>query len=229
MSFPTRPDADEPERDLRPGTITRLAQQKRDAERVSVFIDGAFAFGLALDLAVRAGLRKGQRLDVAEQQALLDEEERLRAKAVALDYIAYQARTEAEVMRKLARKGFPEHVAEEAVERMRELGYLDDVAYARAYAKGRLDGRGHGPQRIRADLRKRGVAPKTIDATLDDLVERDDLRDSAMEHGRKRWRRLQREDDPYKRRKKLADFLARRGFDFDLIREVTEALEAEDA
>lgn len=229
MSFPPRPDADEPERDLRPGTITRLVRQQRDAERVSVFIDGAFAFGLALDLAVRAGLRKGQRLGVAEQQALLDEEERLRAKAVALDYIAYKARTEAEVRRKLARKGFPEHVAEEAVARMRELGYLDDADYARAYAKGRIGGRGHGPQRIRADLRKRGVAPKTIDAALDDLVERDDLRESALEHGRKRWQRLRREDDPCKRRKKLADFLARRGFDFDLIREVTEVLEAEDA
>lgn len=229
MSSPPRPDTDEPERDLRPGAITRLVRQQRDAERVSVFIDGAFAFGLALDLAVRAGLRKGQRLGVAEQQALLDEEERLRAKAVALDFIAYKARTEAEVRRKLARKGFSEHVAEEAVARMRELGYLDDADYARAYARSRLGGRGHGPQRIRADLLKRGIAPKTIDAALDDLVERDDLRESALEHGRKRWQRLRREDDPYKRRKKLADFLARRGFDFDLIREVTEVLEAEDA
>ena len=228
MAFPTRPDADEPERSLRPGTITRLVQQKRDAERVSVFIDGAFAFGLALDLAVRAGLKKGQRLRVEEQQALLDDEERLRAKAAALDYIAYQARTEQEVRRKLARKGFPEPVVDEAVARMHELGYLDDAAYARAYARGRLAGRGHGPQRIRADLLRRGVAPKTIDAVLDELVERDDLREAALRHGRKRWLRLAAEPDPYKRRKKLSDFLVRRGYDYDLVREVTEVLEAEE-
>ena len=221
-------DEEEPKRDLRPGTITRLAQQKRDADRVSVFIDDVFAFGLALDLVVRAGLKKGQRLEVAEQQALLDDEERLKARSVALDYIAYQARTEQEVRRKLARKGFPEHVADEAVERMRELGYLDDADYARAYARGRLAGRGHGPQRIRNDLRKRGVAAKTIDAVLDELVERDDLRETALHHGRKRWVRLQREEDPLKRRKKLSDFLVRRGYDFDLIREIVEQLEAEE-
>ncbi|MEP0549169.1 MAG: RecX family transcriptional regulator [Rhodothermales bacterium] len=227
MSFSQpHPDSDESPRDLRPGTITRLAQQKRDADRVSVFIDGTFAFGLAIDLAMV--LRKGQALTVEEQQALLDQEERLKAKAAALDYIAYQARTEQEVRQKLTRKGFAEPIAEEAVARMRELGYLDDVAYARAYARGRLSGRGHGPQRIRADLMRRGIARPTIDAVLDDLVETDDLRETALHHGRKRWIRLQREDDPYKRRKKLSDFLMRRGYDFDLIRSVVETLEAEE-
>jgi regulatory protein len=229
MSFyRPEPDADESPRDLRPGAITRLAQQKRDAERVSVFIDEEFAFGLALDLVIKAGLRKGQSLTVEEQQALLDDEERLKAKAAALDYISYKARTEHEVRQKLQRKGFAEPVADEAVARMRELGYLDDADYARAYARGRLNGRGHGPHRIRSDLFRRGVARPIIDAVLDDLTEPDDLRETALRHGRKRWRRLQREEDPYKRRKKLSDFLMRRGFDFDLIREVTEALEAED-
>lgn len=227
MSTP-HTDSDDAPRDLRPGTITRLARQKRDAERVSVFIDDAFAFGLALDLAVKAGLRKGRTLSVEEQQALLDDEERLKAKSVALDYIAYKARTEHEVRQKLRKKGFPEHVADEAVARVRELGYLDDADYARAYARGRMSGRGHGPHRIRADLRRRGVARSTIDAVLEELVEPDDLRETALRHGRKRWRRLQREDDPYKRRQKLAGYLQRRGFDFDLIREVTEVLEAED-
>lgn len=229
MSFSrSHPDPDESPRDLRAGTITRLAQQKRDAERVSVFIDGEFAFGLALDIAMKAGLRKGQELSIEAQQGLLDDEERLKAKAAALDYIAYKARTEHEVRQKLQRKGFAEPIADEAVARMRELGYLDDADYARAYARGRLNGRGHGPYRIRADLRRRGVARSIVDTVLDDLADPDDLRETALRHGRKRWHRLRREDDPYKRRQKLAGYLQRRGFDFDLIREVTDTLEAED-
>lgn len=213
--------------ELRPGTITRIERQKRDAERVSVFLDGAFAFGLMLDLAVKRGLRKGRHLSVEEQEALLAEEQVLRARRAALDYIAHRARTEQEVRRKLQQKGFPEPAAEDAVARMRELGYLDDAAYARAYARGRLAGRGHGPQRVRADLLRRGVPRPTIDAVLADLVEEDDLRAAALEHGRKRWQRLASETDSRKRRRKLADFLARRGYDYDLIREVVESLEAE--
>lgn len=219
--------ANEEPQELRPGTITRLVRQQRDAERVSVFLDGRFAFGLVLDLALKAGLKKGQHLGVEEQERLLGEEERLRARQAALDYLAYQARTETEVRRKLEGKGFDADVAEEAVARMRELGYLDDTAYARAYARGRLTGRGYGPRRIHADLRRRGVAHATIEAVLEEVVEDDVLRETALREGRKRWQRLQREDDPYKRRKKLADFLARRGYDYDLIRAVTEELEAE--
>ncbi len=71
------------------------------------------------------------------------------------------------------------------------------------------------------------MARPTIEAVLDDLVEEDDLRETALRHGRKRWRRLASEEDPYKRRKKLSDFLVRRGYDYDLIREVVEVLEAE--
>ncbi len=207
--------------------MTSVQVQKRDAERVSVFIDGAFAFGLTLDLAVREGLRKGLRLTVAEQERILEAEERFRARRAALDYIAHQARTEGEVRRKLRTKGFAEGAVEEAVARMRELGYLDDAAYTRAYVRGRLAGRGHGPQRLRADLRRRGVAPKVIDEALDELVEPDDLRETALRHGRRRWLRLAREADPQRKRKKLADFLARRGYGYDLIREVTEVLERE--
>lgn len=212
---------------LQPGTITRIEQQKRDAERVSVFLDGAFAFGLTLDLAVQRGLRKGQHLSVEEQEDLLAEEERLRARRAALDYIAHQPRTEGEVRRRLRQRGYPEAATEEAVARMRELGYLDDAAYARAYARSRLAGRGHGPQRILSDLLRRGVERATIEAVLEELVEEDDLREAALEHGRKRWARLAGEPDPQKRRRRLAGFLARRGYGYDLIREVTETLEDE--
>jgi regulatory protein len=221
----TRP-VDMPE--LRAGTVTALETQQNDPERVSVFIDGQYAFGLAWDLAVQAGLRKGQHLSQQQQQALLEEEQRLRARRVALDYIAYRARTAEEVRRKLARKGFPEDAVEAAVARMAGLGYLDDEAYARTYVRSKLSGRGYGPERLRADLRRRGVAPAVVEAALAEMVEPDDLRETALQQGRQRWQRLASEADPAKRRKKLSDFLARRGYGFDLIREVAEVLEREE-
>jgi len=213
--------------DLRAGTVTAVQTQQRDAERVSVFVDGAFAFGLALEVAVRAGVRKGVLLSVAEQEALLAEEEAFRARRAALDLIAHRAQTEGEIRRKLARKGFSEAAAEGAVERMRDLGYLDDEAYARAYVRGKHAGSGHGPQRLRADLLRRGVKPATIDAALAEEVADDALLETALEHGRRRWLRLASEPDPRKRQKRLSDFLARRGYGYDVIREVLEAVARE--
>jgi regulatory protein len=213
--------------DLRDGVVSRVEAQRKDRDRVSVFIDGEFAFGLSVDVALRAGLRKGLPLSVHDQRALLADDARVRARLAALDLIAHRARTEAEVRRALARKGFPEDAALAAVDRLLELGYLDDDAYARAFVRGRAASRGHGPGRLRADLLRRGVSPATIDAALDDLLDADGLLESATHHARKRWARLASEEDHLRRRKKLTDFLVRRGYDFDVIRTVTETLERE--
>ena len=57
--------------DLADGTITRIVRQKKDPDRASVFLDDAFAFGLAVDLVIDAGLRKGMPLPAHRQRELL--------------------------------------------------------------------------------------------------------------------------------------------------------------
>jgi len=210
---------------LRTGTITSVTAQKNDPDRVSVYIEGAFAFGLAVDVAVRAGLRKGVFLDEARQREIFEEEQLVRARRAALDFIAHRARTEEEVRRRLREKGFAEGVAEAAITRMRDLGYLDDEGYANAFVSARLTGRGHGPARLRSDLLRRGVSSALIEAALSRHVNDDELREAALEHARLRWERLSRETDIRRKRKKVMDYLARRGYDFDLIREAVAQIE----
>ena len=115
-----RPDAEEPEEGearLRPGTVTALTRQRRDPQRVNVFLDGAFALGLAEEVVVKAGLRKGRFLSLEALEGLRAEDAGLRARRLALDYLAHRARTRAEVRRRLGRAGFAEPDAEAAVAR----------------------------------------------------------------------------------------------------------------
>jgi regulatory protein len=72
------------------------------------------------------------------------------------------------------------------------------------------------------------VARRHIDAALNALRAGEDLTDRARALARKRWKRLAREQDPYKRRRKLTRYLQRRGYSFDLIRRITEELESAD-
>lgn len=219
-----RPDADAPERPSAPGTVTRMAVQKKNADRVSVYLDGTYAFGLYQDVLVQHGLRKGQHLSVAEQEAMLADDARFRAKAVAIAYLAHRARTREEVRRKLAGLGVPEDTTEATVADLEAKGYLDDAAYARQYAESRARTSGYGPQRIRQELMRRGVERTLIDDVLRDELDEDDVRASAREQAEKRWQSLAREPDPHKRRRKLSDFLVRRGFSYDVVREVVDAL-----
>lgn len=214
--------------DLKDGTITRLAQQKKDLDRVSVYLDDAFAFGLAIDLVIQSGLKKGQSLTADQQRALLVRQETFAAKASALNGIANRARTRKEVADALARKGFAESIIDDTVADLERLGLVDDEGYARAFARGRFSARGYGPARLRQDLQRKGVSRDAIEAALAELAEEEDLGDAAREQAAKKWRSLASEDDLRKRKKKTMDFLVRRGFGFDSARSAVDAVSAED-
>ena len=215
--------------DLQDGTVTRVARQKKDPDRASVFIDDAFAFGLAVDLVIDAGLRKGMPLTADRQRELLVRQETFAAKAAALRYVNHRARTRDEVRTSLVSKGFTEALAEDTIADLDRLGLLDDAAYARQYATSRFNGPGYGPARIRQDLIRRGVARRDIDAALEALAESEDLGAEAREQAAKKWRSLASEEDLRKRQKKTLDYLVRRGFGFDQARSAVEAAANDDS
>lgn len=214
--------------DLRDGTVTRVAQQQGDPERVSVFLDGAFGFGLTLSLAVEAGLRAGLVLPAERQRKLLVREEGHAARATALAAIASRARTTGEVRRLLADRGFRESVVDDTVAALEAMGVVDDAAYALALARGRFAGRGYGPTRIRQDLQQRGVDGVHIDAALAALDDEEDVAARARRDAAQRWAALASEADPRRRKKKTLDFLLRRGHRFDTARAAVDAA-ADDA
>ena len=211
------------------GTITKLAVQKKNKDRVSVFVDRAFAFGVHQDLVLQYELHKGRELSAREQQEIVTDDAVQVAKTAAFNYLSYRDRTEHEMREKLQEKGFSAPVIEEVVARLHELGYLDDAAYAERYARERFERKGYGPRRIRRELRRRGVGPHDIEDAAAAVFDRETALEKARGHAQKRLSRLARESDPWKRRKKLSDYLLRRGFEFDIVRQVVdETAEEED-
>lgn len=203
---------------LRPGRITALVPQT-DPRRTSVFLDGRFAFGIHTPLVERAGLTVGSQLSIEAQEALLAEERIARVLQKALHFIAHQPRTEAEVVRRLGRSGASDGQIDEVIRRLRGGGALDDSAYVRAYVESRLQRQGYGPRRIEAELVRRGIARETVKAALETFAGETNTLETALEQATKRWMRLEKEPDVRKRRKKLVDFLVRRGFSFDTAHE----------
>ena len=206
------------------GVITAVRAQKKDPTRVSVFVDGAFAFGLTADTALTEGLRKGLVLSQADQERILAADSHAAARATALAYLTGRARTVAEVRRKLTASEFGEAAIEGAIARLQELGYLDDRQYARRYAAGRLD-RKYGPRRIVQELRRRGIVAELAESAVRDAREERDVEDLARELAMTRAARLKSETDERKRKKKVYDFLVRRGFDSDVAWSAVNAIQ----
>lgn len=211
--------------DASTGTVTSLEAQTHDEDRVSVFLDGEFAFGVHKDVAAKHGLQVGTTLTPEEQAAVEHDERYVQAKQRALNYLAHKPRTEAEVRRKLREEEAPSPVIEDVVARLYELNYLDDEAYARDYVRNRFASKKYGPVRMRRELTERGVDRAVAEAAVDDLFADENLVAAARQHAEKRWPRLADEDDPRRRKQKLYRYLRRRGFTSDTIYTVLNELE----
>ncbi len=207
-----------------PGTVTRLVAQQHDPDRVSVFLDGVFAYGVHRDVVLSFGLRKGLALTAADTARLLADDDRLQARSLALGALATRARTRHEIATRLRDDGHEGALVEDTLDWLAERGLLDDAAYARQYAESRRAAQGYGPERIRQELRRRGIDAETAQAALAASEDVDATLALALAQAERRWTSLAREPDARKRRKKLFDFLVRRGFGFDTARQAVEQM-----
>jgi regulatory protein len=204
------------------GTITGLQFQKHAADRVNVFLDGRFAFGLpALDAA---RLHVGQFLSDDEIAQLEEQDTRQKAYDRAVRFLSYRPRSVAEVRRYLAKPeyGYSEEVVEATLTRLAEQGYLNDEEFARFWVENRQRFRPKGAQALRHELRQRGLESASIEDALSGL----NLQESAYEAARPRALRLASlaQSDPQTFRRKLADFLLRRGFGYEVTEETVKKL-----
>lgn len=204
------------------GTITALVAQKRNKERVNVYIDGSFAFGLAMIEALK--LHKGQQLSDADIERLqvLDQVEL--AHTQALNFLSYRPRSIAETRRNLKDKDYPDEAIDEVIARLERAGLLDDLAFARYWIDNRDVFKPRGVLALRHELRQKGVDDRAIDEALSDY----DETDAAYRAAQAKAGRYAREDEQVFR-KRLASFLSRRGFPYPIVRDAVDRLWKEQA
>ena len=206
----------------RAGEVTAITAQANDPERVSVFLDGAFAFGLPALVAHDEGVRIGERIDAARAAALIARDEVARATSAALAFLGYRPRSEKEVRDRLRQKGYAPEAIDDAVARVAGWGYMNDASFARLWVDGR--GGSRGRRLLEQELRQKGVERETAREALDEAAL--DERAAALEAGRKRLRQLGG-DDPSATRRRLGGYLVRRGYGYDTVRATLESLMGE--
>jgi regulatory protein len=138
------------------------------------------------------------------------------AKERAAELLASRDRTVRELMQRLAREGFPDDEAKQAVEAMRRLGALDDEGTAGRYARSKLRNAAIGTRRIRATLTARGVAKPAVEAGLAEALDEVPEEDALDALVRRRWPH-QAGSSTEERLRRMAAFLLRRGFPAALV------------
>ena len=188
--------------------ITAIEPQQKNPQRVNVYLNGEFAFGLAV--IVSAWLRVGQELDEAKVASLKADDEREVTYQKALHFLDYRPRSSVEVQQNLSKRGVSESLIQETINRLQAAGLLNDEAFARAWVENRNTFRPRGKTALRMELRRKGLSDEIVQSVLDTQVNEDAL---AFDAARKYVRRLNGLDWP-EFRAKLGGFLARRGFSY---------------
>ena len=197
--------------------ITSLKIQARNKNRVNVYLDGKFAFGLVKIEAIR--LRIGQELSEADLAALKNADEVEMAYEKTLNFLSYRQRSEAEIKRYLKKKELPEAQAQGIVERLKRAGLLNDTTFAEMWVDNRTTFKPKAKRVLKAELRAKGVAADEIEAAVAGV----DEAKAAEQLAAARAPRLVRQKlNKLEFRKKLSEYLARRGFNYETISDVVE-------
>jgi regulatory protein len=207
------------------GTITAISAQTRDSQRVNVFVEGQFAFGLSVDTLAREGLHVGQRLDEADWARLEALAETDRALSAALRLLAARPRSSAEMRQRLRRKGFGSVAVARVLERLLASGMLDDAAFSRYLIENRQTFRPRGARALRAELRHKGVDRGTIEAAMAAYGGDADAEQArALAVARAALPRYTRVPDRATFDRRLGGLLQRRGFRLNTIRPILAIL-----
>lgn len=191
-------------------TITGLKTQKRNKDRINVYLDDEFSFGVAR--IVGAWLKVGQDISDDKIKELLSKDEVEVALQKAINFISYRPRSAKEVSLRLKKYDASEDVIEEVIERLVRGGMLNDSNFAEMWVENRSTFKPRGRKALRVELRHKGITDEAIETSIADLDE-DELAYRAAFKQARRLKHLEWQDF----RKKLYGFLARRGFNYDVI------------
>jgi len=192
--------------------ITALRIGKGRKKRVNVFLDDRFAFSLEAEVVIKEGLQVGQELSASQIEALAKSDHFHRCLNVATHYLGYRPRSEFEVRARLQRRGFDDNNIGVVIARLKEQGLVDDMDFARFWKENRDSFSPRSQWLTRLELRQKGVA----DDIIEQVVGTVDDGDSAYRAALSKARRLSRSDYQDFRRR-LGEYLKRRGFGYGVI------------
>lgn len=199
-----------------PEVVRELRRSRRGKGRIDVVLAGGKVLQLAPPLA--AGLRVGQTLSAPQLEALQAEDQVEVAHARALRLIARRPRSEREVRDDMRRRRLPEPAQAAVLRRLAQAGLLDDAAFAATWVENRQAFRPRSAAGLRAELRRKGIERRDIEAALGGHDE-DSAARAALQRAARRW--PVESWDEFRRR--ATGYLTRRGFEYEIVTRVVRA------
>jgi regulatory protein len=130
-------------------------------------------------------------------------------------YCAYQERSSYDVLQKLRLWGIGGNQAKDSLEFLQEEGFVDDARFAAAYVRGKFNANKWGRNKIREGLYAKKIPKQIIESAMEELDDENYVQ--QLQDLLEKKNAALKEDDPYKRKQKLALYAQAKGYELDLI------------
>lgn len=200
--------------------ITKIEVQKRNKERVNLFLDGEYALSISAELVYKEHLKVKDNIDYDKLKLLAEKEGFAKCKESALRIVERNYKTEKQVREKLKLKGYEENAIDYSIEFLKEYNFINDNYYASAFINDKSNSM--GSQKIKYNLIQKGVSKEIIEEALSN-VNKENERDIALEIAKKKLVVIKKkENDNYKISGKLYRYLISKGYEMDIVSDVVK-------
>ena len=199
--------------------ITDLRTGKGREKRINIYLDGRFAFSLGAEVAAKENLQVGQDLSVDQIESLTGGDQLQRCLEAAYRYLGYRPRSESELRERMQRRGFVAETVDAAITRLKEQQLLDDEAFAQFWRENRESFGPRSQWLTGLELKRMGVMNGVIEQAVAGMDDEENAYRAALKKTR-RWTPA----DYQSFRRRLGDYLRRRGFKYEVINHTVERI-----
>ncbi|MCH8126624.1 RecX family transcriptional regulator [candidate division KSB1 bacterium] len=203
--------------------ITKIERQENNRQRLSIYLDGEFAFGLNDEIVLKHNINVNQTLQEDQIEDLLSEDEKKRAKQKAFSYLARRDHSEKELSDKLRRKGFREPIIIGLIEDLKQSQLINDGTFSRQFARNKIIQKSIGRRELAFSLKQKGISKDILEATLEEVYSEYDEKELALRLANQKLKTI-KNIEPIKVKKRISDFLFRRGFNWEIVEQVFEEI-----
>jgi len=198
--------------------ITEVSKQKKNKDRYNVFIDGMFHCGLDMEQIAVNYIRVGEQIDLEQLYEIIKSDNLKFAFNLAIKYISAKRRTVFETKKHLMSKDIDEQIVDDAIQKVKDYGYLDDALYANDFVSYKINEAKFGSSTVKYKLKQKGIPDLIVGSAMIAYDEEIEV-EICKKHYQKILKRL-KEDNPSKAKQKIYRSLASKGFSFDVISKI---------
>lgn len=197
--------------------ITKIEVQKKNQDRVNIYVNNEFFIAIYTELVYRFGLKKGIDIDEDKLKSLLKDEMYIKAKNKALNVLSKSDQSEKKIREKLS-YDFEESVIDKVISFLKDNNFINDDILAQKIVNTNINLNKCGINKIKQNLYIKGINKNSIDEALGDVDYNIEF-ENAMYLAKKRYNKIKNED---KRKiyQKISQHLAYKGFNYDIIKRV---------